>query len=157
MTEFYMGVDPGTKGGITILKGTGEVVTNLRFSKVTDKDITQFFQDYGLIDFCVLEKVHSFPGQGVSSTFKFGESYGKIQGFLAAFSIPYEHTTPRSWQKALSITKKSKSESATQWKNKLKGIAERLFPSEKIVLENADSYLIAEYCRRKHCVNFGVK
>ena len=32
-----------------------------------------------------------------------------------------------------------------EWKNKLKGLAQQLFPSEKVTLKNADAILIANY------------
>lgn len=157
MIKQYIGVDPGTKGGITVLNDNGEVIDSIRLKKPTDSDVNAFLSKYSEGSYCVLEKVGAYPGQGVSSTFKFGESYGKAQGMLVAHSIPFELCTPQRWQKALSIKSKQKNETGTLWKNRLKGEAQRLFPNEKIVLENADSYLIAEYCRRKHCVNFGVK
>ncbi len=41
------------------------------------------------------------PGQGVSSTFKFGQGYGSILGIAAALSIPTELVTPQAWKKVV--------------------------------------------------------
>jgi crossover junction endodeoxyribonuclease RuvC len=51
----------------------------------------------------VLEQVSSMPGQGVSSMFAFGESYGIVKGVLAAFQIPTHLVTPVKWKKAMGL------------------------------------------------------
>ncbi len=147
----YIGIDPGVSGAIAILK-EGEVI-NIRHDKATDKEIVEFYtrnlKDCNEV-IAVLEKVHSMPGQGVKSTFKFGESYGKSQGILSTLGVPYEFAVPRTWQKVLGILKRDKKESKTDFKRRLKQKAEQLFPNVKIVNNNADALLIAEYCRRIH-------
>jgi crossover junction endodeoxyribonuclease RuvC len=49
--------------------------------------------------FCVIERVGAMPGQGVSSTFKFGQSYGVVLGVLAALEIQTRLVTPSVWKK----------------------------------------------------------
>ena len=51
----------------------------------------------------VVERVHSMPKQGVSSTFKFGVSVGIIHGILAAYEVPVRLVTPAEWKKAMRI------------------------------------------------------
>jgi Holliday junction resolvasome RuvABC endonuclease subunit len=97
----------------------------------------------------VIEHVHAMPKQGVSSTFKFGVGYGGLRMALIAASIPFEEVTPRTWQKALGVVVRKKTETKTQFKNRLKAKAQQLFPRESITLKTADALLIAEYCRRK--------
>ena len=57
--------------------------------------------DDGAGVFGVIEKVNAMPKQGVSSTFKFGTSFGFCQGMLVAAGIRFEFATPQKWQKSL--------------------------------------------------------
>lgn len=50
-----------------------------------------------------LEQVNSMPGQGVSSVFAFGKTYGIIIGVLAANGLPYTFVTPQTWKKKLQV------------------------------------------------------
>jgi len=88
------------------------------------------------------------PKQGVSSTFKFGRGYGFLRGCLVALGIPFEDVTPQTWMRALNVPPRRKNETKAQFKQRLRGVAQQLFPSEKITLATADALLIAEYCRR---------
>lgn len=141
----YMGVDPGANGAIVIIDDSSTVVAGLRLSKSTENDIWTFMTS-NPCDFALLEKVHAMPKQGVSSSFKFGMAYGRLRAFLTASRIAWREATPQEWQKGLSLTKGA--ENSSQRKRDLKQLAEQRFPGEKIVLENADAYLIADYCRK---------
>ena len=50
-----------------------------------------------------LEAVGARPGQGVSSVFSFGHSFGTISGVLAALKVPMELITPGRWKKAFQL------------------------------------------------------
>lgn len=50
-------------------------------------------------DVAVIEAVGARPGQGVSSMFKFGQSYGTLIGVIAAKGIPLYRTPPATWKK----------------------------------------------------------
>lgn len=51
-------------------------------------------------EMCVwLEKVHSMPGQGVASSFKFGRGVGQIEGLCAGLGISLLYVTPQAWKK----------------------------------------------------------
>lgn len=50
-----------------------------------------------------VEQVGAMPGQGVTSMFSFGKSYGTVLGILAAYEIPTFHVTPQAWRKALQV------------------------------------------------------
>jgi crossover junction endodeoxyribonuclease RuvC len=54
-------------------------------------------------DVIVIEKVGSMPGQGVSSTFKFGVAFGLIQGVVAALKIETHFVAPAVWKKHFRI------------------------------------------------------
>lgn len=145
----YMGVDPGGSGGVAVICGKEITIKSM---PDTEQDVWNWirgFQTVGL--FATIEKVGGFIGknQPGSAMFKFGQSYGSLRMALIAASIPFEEVVPQTWQKGLSIPKKTDKESKTQWKNRLKAKAQQLFPKEKITLATADAILIAEYCRRK--------
>ena len=149
----YIGIDPGQSGGLVAITAEEVMATPM---PSTERDvwdwISQYEEDWAAARItpavAVIEKVHSFPGQGVVSTFKFGMGYGGLRMALIASSIPFEEVTPRTWQKALSIPPKKKTESNSQWKNRLKQKAQQLFPEVKVTLKTADALLIAEFCRR---------
>lgn len=153
--KISIGVDPGSSGAMCVIIDyeTGRTEMHVhRFKKMTEKEVAECFKPYkGLSGkegiFCVLERVHSFPGNGASSTFKFGENYGFIQGVLYSYSIPFSLDTPQTWMKTYGM-KKNKNESGTQWKNRLKARAQQLFPEWKITNDMSDSMLIAQYCKK---------
>lgn len=153
----YIGVDPGKSGAICAVRMSDypsgesprrpEVIskTNESYGTIWDRlaEATNGIQCRACI-----EMVGSMPGQGVSSTFKFGESYGMLQGLLTAARIPYELVRPAVWCKFMGL-KKLKEETNTDWKNRHKVLALSLFPSEDITHATADAFLLAEYCRRQ--------
>jgi hypothetical protein len=86
--------------------------------------------------------------------FTFGKSYGLIRMALIAAGIPFSEVPPKRWQKGLHIPGKSKGESRTQFKNRLKAKAQQLFPwlplrsHGGVTLSTCDALLLAEYCKR---------
>ncbi|MFW6342496.1 MAG: hypothetical protein ACOC00_05700 [Halothiobacillaceae bacterium] len=54
-------------------------------------------------DVGVIEQVGSRPGQGVSSTFAFGEAYGTARTAIIAAGLPIEHVGPRQWKGMLGL------------------------------------------------------
>jgi len=55
-------------------------------------------------DMAIIERVASMPGQGVSSTFKFGCAFGIIQGVVAALQIPTHFVAPGKWKKHFGLS-----------------------------------------------------
>lgn len=146
MSRTYIGIDPGQTGGLAIIGDTVDVVK----MPPTEADIWSWFLDKKDTNcFAIIEKVHSMPGQGVASTFKFGQGYGGLRMALIAAGIPFDEVTPMKWQKALGIPVKSKKESKTEFKNRLKAKSQQLFPKIKMTLDICDALLIAEYNKRK--------
>lgn len=136
----------------------------------TKYDILELFKYYGphgplstAVSACI-EKVGGYIGGGPpcpvcrqprnrspgSSMFKFGEGYGALQAFLIATDISSEEVTPQKWQKAMGISTKKKSESKTEFKNRIKSRAQAIYPSLKITLATCDALLIATYWKRKN-------
>ena len=141
----HIGIDPGASGAIALIDSTKPKDCNLTILRNdwTDHDLARAFEDVTSSRGChaVIEKVHAMPKQGVTSTFKFGESFGKLQMLLVAWQIPFEFVTPQKWQTAMQC--KSGGD-----KNVTKAAAQRLYPDYKITHRNADAILIAEYARR---------
>lgn len=140
--KFYVGVDPGQSGAIAVVMPSGNA-TWIKLNS-TDHDIADWLRDLRTNGGSVvarIELVNAMPKQGVSSTFKFGRSFGFLQGLLVALQIPFEFVTPRKWQTAMKCLTGGD-------KNISKAAAQRLWPNLKITHANADALLIAEYCRR---------
>lgn len=134
-----IGIDPGQSGGIAILYDAGGILV----SKMpeTERDIFDLlFERDQASPTVFLESVHSMPGQGVSSSFKFGRAYGFLRGIITALKYPLHDVTPQKWQKALSCLTGGD-------KNVSKQRAQQLFPQLKITHATADALLIAEYGR----------
>ncbi|TXH48887.1 MAG: hypothetical protein E6Q97_23830 [Desulfurellales bacterium] len=139
----YIGIDPGLSGGIAWIRDGHPCAEKM---PATDRDILDLLRGLireealGMI-YCALEKVHSMPKQGVTSTFTFGEHFGKLQMALAALEIPFEFVTPQRWQKAIGCLTGGD-------KNVSKAAAQRMFPQvHKITHATADALLIAHFCK----------
>lgn len=151
----FIGIDPGKSGGISVIRTDGSV-WSLTPMPTTERDVFNALSPYGMglgqpIDVrAIIEKVHAMPKQGVSSTFTFGRGYGFLRGCLIALGIPFDEVTPQRWMKSFGIASRGKTETKAQFKQRLRGLAQQLFPSEKITLATADALLIAEFCRRLH-------
>ena len=153
----YIGVDPGTTGGLVALtqQPSGSVWERFTSMPRTERGIwdwfdTPLFQGSVGPVIAVIEQVSGYLGEAQpgSAMFKFGASYGGLRMALVAAGIPFAAVRPQVWQKLLGIKPRRKKENRTAWKNRLKSEAERLFPDLKITLATADALLIAYYCRK---------
>lgn len=136
----YLGIDPGKSGAIAAIY-KDESLDWVLLSE-TEHDVARWLEEHSDESFAILEQVSAMPKQGVSSTFKFGTSYGFLRGLLVAFAIPFETVTPVKWQTAMKCRSGGD-------KNVTKGAAQRLFPVLKITHANADAILLAEFCKRQ--------
>lgn len=123
-----VGIDPGMKGGvawfctISMEYGCTLMPATRRQLYVLLNDLQTTFGSMRAI----VESVHSMPGQGVSSTFKFGKGCGEILGILTALNAEIIEPTPQAWKKiVLAGTDKSK-DAAIQ-------VAENLYPDIQLV------------------------
>ena len=147
----YLGIDPGKSGSICRIDSSGGVGLVVKTDE-TYRDIWDHLycaSRESVRCLAVIEQVNSMPGQGVASTFKFGESFGLLLGLLTAAGIPFERVRPAMWCKEFGLKRKH-GESGTDWKNRHKQLAQELFPNTEITHATADALLIAEYCRRKN-------
>ena len=101
----YVGIDPGKNGAMAIIYPNKTKLID--YSLPTYVFYLRKFQLEEKEFKVIVEKVHSMPGQGVASTFSFGENFGKIQGILEALEIPYELIPPQVWQRSCGIPPKS--------------------------------------------------
>lgn len=151
----FIGIDPGnTGGGLAVIHGTSPLTYEAVSMPTTPRDLVDWlYQWAGPSTWCFIEEVHSFPGQGVTSVFSFGQNYGELRGVISALSkltgMRWQTIGPKEWQTALKLRKKGKEEGKTEWKNYLKGVAQQMFPLADVTLKTADALLISEYCRRK--------
>jgi crossover junction endodeoxyribonuclease RuvC len=68
----------------------------------------------------VIERVNAMPGQGVSSSFNFGRSYGDVRGVVSACDVPMHFVSPQKWKKHFGL-------SADKDESRLRAI--RMFPN----------------------------
>lgn len=147
MEKLYIGLDLGANGGVVVLKEDGTVLDVFKTPQTTREwqDKLNKYSDKHC--FCITEKVHSQPHNGSKAAFSYGLTVGKTLTMLDVCKIPFQEVAPQTWMKTYSM-KKNTGETGTKWKGRLKDRAQQIFPKEKVVLWNADAYLIAEYCRR---------
>jgi len=91
----------------------------------------------------VIEQVSAMPGQGVTSMFNFGQSYGILKGICSAMRLPMYFVRPAKWKKYFNLINSEKDASRTR--------AIEIFPyfssqlSRKKDSNKADAILIASF------------
>lgn len=108
-----IGIDPGLSGAVAVLTGSDSLIvidmptmTVDRNGKskrqVSASELAAIFANFNSNDTHVfVEKVSAMAGQGVTSVFSFGRSFGMIEGILAAFKLPVTYVAPATWVKAV--------------------------------------------------------
>lgn len=154
----YIGIDPGKTGGISMLL-PGEFIEPRIIvypMPLTEKGISNIFKD--IVDpgntskievQALIEQVHAFPGQGVTSMFTFGQGYGFLRGCLVSLGIPFTEVTPQKWQNHYGL-RKAKNETQTEYKKRILQKAQNMFPDTSVALSTADSLMIAEYLKQTY-------
>ena len=152
-----IGIDPGLSGGIAILddlkicdifdmpimsegkKNKNQLnsaqLVNLINKHILKKDET----------FVIVEQVSAMPGQGVTSMFNFGQTFGSIKGICAALGLPIFYVRPAKWKKHFELINSSKDASRTKVIEMYPAISPRL--TKKKDVNKADAILIARYFR----------
>lgn len=139
----FVGIDPGATGGISVITPSRRLLV-YPFKDKTESEIASCLQQC-TFDPCTvyIEKVHSMPGQGVVSMFKFGQNLGFLRGCLVTGKVPFFDVTPQQWQKGLGLGKKYPTRD--ERKRAMQQQAQQWFPGTTINRDVADSVLIAEY------------
>ena len=161
-----LGIDPGVSGAISVLRYkkiievyemptmidgkknkrqvNGAEVTNI-FNKVIKQnlDLTDDRTENDINIKVVVEHVTAMPGQGVTSMFNFGQSFGVIKGVCSAMQLPIYFVRPTKWKKYFNLIKTEKDASRTKAIEIFPYISSKL--SKKKDCNKADAILIASF------------
>lgn len=104
--KFALGIDPGQTGAVSIFEQChidGEWYLNTVLDYNSEAVLPVLRELIALHSCCsaVIEAVHAAPGQGVSSTFKFGANFGWWLGVLDTLLVSYTLVSPQKWQGTL--------------------------------------------------------
>ena len=149
------GIDPGISGAICVLK-EGKILEVYEMPTMIDgkknkrqvngAEVTNIFlKDLNNEDKAkvVVEHVTAMPGQGVTSMFNFGQSFGVLKGICAALKLPIYFVRPVKWKKHFNLIKTNKDASRTKVIEIFPYISSKI--SRKKDSNKADSILIAKY------------
>ena len=150
------GIDPGISGAIAIFKNNKFVevldmptmidgkknkrqVNGAQFAHI----IKEYSNGYDGEMRVIVEQVNAMPGQGVTSMFNFGQSFGVIKGVCSALNIPIYFVRPLKWKKYFDLVKTNKDASRTKVIQIYPHISDKI--SRKKDSNKADAILIASY------------
>ena len=91
----------------------------------------------------VIEHVTAMPGQGVTSMFNFGQSFGVIKGICSAMRLPMFFVRPTKWKKYYNLINSEKDASRTRAIEIFPNFSSQL--SKKKDSNKADAILIASF------------
>ena len=152
-----IGIDPGISGSICFFTD-GKIIDVVEMPIMTDGkknkrqvNGAQIFNEISLkiknIDKkdikVVIEQVSAMPGQGVTSMFNFGQSFGILKGICSAMQLPMYFVRPAKWKKYFNLINSEKDASRTR--------AIEIFPyfsselSRKKDSNKADAILMANF------------
>ena len=152
-----IGIDPGISGAICFFEN-GEVREVIEMPTMTDgkknkrqingsqtyNEISQRIKNISKRDiFVVIEQVSAMPGQGVTSMFNFGQSFGVIKGICSAMQLSTFFIRPAKWKKYFNLIKSEKDASRTKVIEIFPYISSYL--SKKKDSNKADAILIASF------------
>ena len=150
-----IGIDPGVSWAISVIENKKvleayEMPTMIDGKKnkkqVNGAQVTNIIKERLEKDkevIVVVEHVNAMPGQGVTSMFNFGQSFGVIKGVCSALSIPIYFVRPTKWKKHFNLIKTHKDASRTKVIEVYPEISSKL--SRKKDSNKADAILIARY------------
>jgi crossover junction endodeoxyribonuclease RuvC len=103
-----LGVDPGLTGALALHRDGEWILLDMPIAgdakrrEINGPELCRFLREHQP-DHAYLEYAAARPGQGVSSMFKFGVSYGATKMALAACGVPYTVVIPAKWKPAVGI------------------------------------------------------
>ena len=154
---FIIGIDPGISGALCFMEH-GKIINVIDMPSMADgkknkkqvngsqvfNEISRYIKEKNPNDIkVIIEHVSAMPGQGVTSMFNFGQSFGILKGICSAMNLPMYFVRPAKWKKYFSLINASKDASRTK--------AIEIFPyfsvnlSKKKDANKADAILIASY------------
>ena len=150
-----LGIDPGLSGAIAILenkkvltlfdmpvmaegKKNKKQLNSAQLVKIIQEN-TRAEEDISV----VVEQVNAMPGQGVTSMFNFGQTFGAIKGVCAALNLPIFFVRPSKWKKYFELINSSKDSSRTKVIEMYPSLSNQL--TKKKDVNKSDAILIARY------------
>ena len=150
-----IGIDPGLSGAIAILENK-QVITLIDMPVMAEgKKNKRQLNSAQLVSIIkeniknneevvvVVEQVNAMPGQGVTSMFNFGQTFGAIKGVCAALDLPIFFVRPSRWKKYFELINSSKDSSRTKAIEMYPSISSHL--SKKKYVNKSDAILIARF------------
>ena len=152
-----IGIDPGISGSICFFKD-GKILDVIEMPTMTEgkknKRQVNGSQIYNEIlkrvkkvekqeIRIVIEQVSAMPGQGVTSMFNFGQSFGILKGICSAMQIPMYFVRPAKWKKYFNLINSEKDASRTRVIEIFPYFSSQL--SRKKDSNKADAILIASF------------
>ena len=157
-----IGIDPGISGSICFFKD-GKIIDVIEMPTMTDgkknkrqvngsqiyneltKRIDSHEQENTRV---VIEQVSAMPGQGVTSMFNFGQSFGILKGICSAMQLPMFFVRPTKWKKYFNLINSEKDASRTKVIEIFPYFSSHL--SKKKDSNKADAILIASFYYETH-------
>jgi len=150
-----IGIDPGLSGAIAILKKNKvidifdmpvmpEGKKNKR--QLNSAQLAKLLKDNIALEeevTIVVEQVNAMPGQGVTSMFNFGQTFGAIKGIAAALELPIFFVRPAKWKKHFELINSTKDASRTKAIEMYPALSDEL--SKKKDVNKSDAILIARF------------
>ena len=150
-----VGIDPGLSGAIAILENNkvlnifdmpvmAEGKKNKR--QLNSAQLVSIIKNNTKPDVeiaVVVEQVNAMPGQGVTSMFNFGQTFGAIKGVCAALELPIFFVRPSKWKKHFELINSSKDSSRTKVIEMYPSLSSQL--AKKKDVNKSDAILIARF------------
>ena len=152
-----IGIDPGISGSICFFKD-GKILDVIEMPTMTEgkknKRQVNGSQIYNEISKrldkieshqikVIIEQVSAMPGQGVTSMFNFGQSFGILKGICSAMQLPMYFVRPAKWKKYYNLLNSEKDASRTRAIEIFPNFSSQL--SKKKDSNKADAILIASF------------
>jgi len=150
-----IGIDPGISGAIIIVEkkkilevyDTPTMIDGKKNKRqINSAQVTNIIKERLNKDkevVVVVEHVNAMPGQGVTSMFNFGQSFGVVKGICAALNLPIYFVRPTKWKKHFNLIKTNKDASRTKVIEVYPELSSKLY--RKKDSNRADAILIALY------------
>ena len=150
-----IGIDPGLSGAIAIMENNKLIdlfdmpvmsegkknkrqLNSAQLAKLLKDNISQN-EEVSV----VVEQVNAMPGQGVTSMFNFGQTFGAIKGICAALGLPIFFVRPSKWKKYFELINSSKDSSRTKAIEMYPSLSDDL--AKKKDVNKSDAILIARF------------
>ena len=150
-----LGIDPGLSGAIAILENK-KVISLFDMPVMAEgKKNKKQLNSAQLVNIIkdntvekdevavVVEQVNAMPGQGVTSMFNFGQTFGAIKGVCAALKLPIFFVRPSKWTKYFELINSSKDSSRTKAIEMYPSLSSQL--AKKKDVNKSDAILIARF------------